>query len=203
MLIEVAGKRILTDPGRFGSGFADLTNLDLILITHEHADHLHSQSLETLIKNNPDVTVVTNTSVGKILSELGVSFTVLEGTAASTMASINLKAYDGKHAEIFEDFGQVQNTGYLIADELFYPGDAYTMPEEKITTLALPVAGPWCKLPEALQYAIAVAPQNVFPVHDWLLNDEGIALTYTIAGNVLTEHNITFVPLHNNETKSI
>ena len=40
LLIEVAGKRILTDPGRFSVSQNDVSNIDIILITHEHADHL-------------------------------------------------------------------------------------------------------------------------------------------------------------------
>ena len=45
LLIEVNDKRILTDPGKFTSDQNGLTDIDLILITHEHADHLHTESL--------------------------------------------------------------------------------------------------------------------------------------------------------------
>jgi L-ascorbate metabolism protein UlaG (beta-lactamase superfamily) len=53
LLIEVAGKRVLTDPGVFSTTQNDLTNLDLILITHEHGDHLHSESLQAILEKKP------------------------------------------------------------------------------------------------------------------------------------------------------
>ena len=35
--------------------------------------------------------------------------------------------------------------------------------------MALPVAGPWMKLEEAIEYAKAVKPKVIFPVHDGML----------------------------------
>ncbi len=200
LLIEHNDKRILTDPGNFAEGYVDLTDLDLILITHEHADHLHTDSLQTLVTNNPQARVVCNQSVGKILAEHNIAYTVLEGRDSDVVAAVPLAAYDGPHAEIFEDFGQVQNTGYFIDNALFYPGDAYTIPDAVPQVLALPVGGPWCKLPDALHYATQVQPQVAFPVHDWTLTETGTALAYRIATAVLSEHNIPFKALHNGET---
>ena len=201
LLIEVSGKRILTDPGRFSTAQNDLENLDLILITHEHADHLHTESLEAILEKNPGVKIITNEGVGKILDEMGVEYDVLEGTSTGEYAGIALEAQDGPHAEIFEEFGQVQNTGYFIAEELFYPGDAYTEPGKEVPVLALPIAGPWCKAADALRYAIKVNPKKAFPVHDALLNEDGIVLTHGLFENVLSQNDIEFVRLENNETK--
>lgn len=203
LLIETEGRRILTDPGRFSVSQNEIRNIDLILITHEHADHLHTSSLQTILANSPEAQIVCNSSAGKLLEVAGVAYTLLEGREEALLKEIVLKAYDGEHVEIFEDFGQVQNTGYFIGDELFYPGDAYTVPEEPVRILALPVAGPWCQLPDALKYAIAVAPEVAFPVHDWLLNETGLELTYGIANTVLTKHDIRFVPIRNDEMKDI
>lgn len=203
LLIEVAGKRILTDPGRFSSGQNTVDNLDLVLITHEHADHLHSESLESIVANNPGVQVVTNTSVGKILSELGVSFDVLEGDAIATYADIEIGAFDGEHVEIFGDYGIVQNTGYFIHNELFYPGDAYTNPEKPVRVLALPVAGPWCKASDAINYALEIKPEIAFPVHDAILNENGIALVHGLVERQLTEHGVSFRRLKPDESIEI
>jgi L-ascorbate metabolism protein UlaG (beta-lactamase superfamily) len=203
LLIEYNGKRILTDPGGFGTGFTTLTDLDLILITHEHADHLHTESLKTIVTNNPQARVVTNSAVSTILSEANIDHTILEGRAVGEFAELFIEAFDGRHEEIFNDVGIVQNTGYFIDNQLFYPGDAFTNPRKEVAVLALPIAGPWCSLPAALHYALSLRPGTVIPVHDWLLNDDGIDLTYRIASNVLAEHEILFTPLHNNETKEV
>ncbi|HMA79084.1 MAG TPA: MBL fold metallo-hydrolase [Candidatus Paceibacterota bacterium] len=203
LLIEVNGKRILTDPGRFTHSQDEVTNVDLILITHEHADHLHADSLHAILTQNPDAIVVTNSAVGKILQELGITHSILEGRVAGTHAGVTLEAYDGEHVEIFEDFGIVQNTGYFIAEELFYPGDAFTNPGKPVPVLALPIAGPWCKAADAIRYALEVQPTKAFPVHDWLLNEDGVALYYGLFTTQLTQHDITFVELRNGESKEL
>ncbi len=201
LLIEVNGKRVLTDPGRFSVSQNTVTDIDLILITHEHADHIHSASLQAILENNPKAQVVTNSGVARVLTELGISHEILEGAAHGEMSGVALEAYDGKHAEIFEEYGQVQNTGYFIANQLFYPGDAYTEPKKDVPVLALPVAGPWCKSADAIAYALRVKPQKAFPVHDWLLNDDGVALVYGLFESQLKNHDIEFVRLGNDETK--
>jgi L-ascorbate metabolism protein UlaG (beta-lactamase superfamily) len=201
LLVEVAGKRVLTDPGRFTVTQNELTDSDVILITHEHADHLHIESLKAVLAHSPKAVVVTNSGVGKLLSDAGIMHLVVEGRTTAKPAGITLEAYDGAHAEIFEQFGQVQNTGYFIAETLFYPGDAYTNPCRPVPILALPVAGPWCKSADVIRYAIELKPDKAFPVHDWLLNDDGIAVTYGVLEANLSAHHINFIRLGNGETK--
>lgn len=46
LLIEEEGLRILTDPGSYSTRQNDVQNIDVILITHEHPDHLHIESLK-------------------------------------------------------------------------------------------------------------------------------------------------------------
>ena len=195
LLIELAGKRILTDPGRFSVAQNEVTGLDLILITHEHADHLHSESLQAILKNNPAAAVVTNEGVGKILTELGLRYEVLVEAEPTERCGVTLEAFDGKHAEIFAAYGQVQNTGYFIAEQLFYPGDSYIEPGKPVPVLALPVAGPWCKSAESIAYAVRVKPDAAFPVHDAVLNDEGLALTHGLFKLQLQTQGIDFIPL--------
>lgn len=199
LLVEDEGKRILTDPGRFSVSQNEVKDLDIILITHEHTDHLHSESLTEIIKNNPQAKVITNESVGKILTELGVSFKVLPETTPTECCGVTLEAFDGIHAEIFEEIGQVQNTGYFIAEKLFYPGDSYTEPNKPVSILALPVAGPWCKAADAIAYAIRVNPEKAFPVHDAVLNEAGLALTHGIFKTQLANKGIEFVGVVNGD----
>jgi len=200
LLIETAGKRILTDPGRFSVSQNDVLDIDLILITHEHADHLHTESLQIILDNNPQAEIVTNEGVGKILTELGIPYAVLAEAQQVEKCGVALEAFDGQHVEIFEDFGLVQNTGFFIDEKLFYPGDAYILPGKPVPVLALPVSGPWCKLSEAVDYALQVKPTQAFPVHDAVLNDDGIALVHGLFSLHLKAHDIKFVPLKNGDS---
>lgn len=198
LLIEVAGKRILTDPGKFSSGFENITEIDLILITHEHADHFHSESVVHILEQNPQATVVTNSSVGALLAQMGISYECYEGDKAGECNGVHLHAIDGKHEEIYEEYGQVQNTGFLIEDTLFYPGDSYLVPQQPVEILALPVAGPWCKVPEAIRYALAVKPKIAFPVHDATLSELGKSVTYPHFERELKNIGCRFVVLDTN-----
>lgn len=193
MLLETHEKRILVDPGRFTNAQNELTDIDIILITHEHADHCHSESVQKIVEKNPDVVIVTNTSVATLLRSLSIDVYVLEGRDAATITDVALEAFDGPHVEIFEDFGIIQNTGYLIENFFFFPGDAYTVPDKSIDVLALPVAGPWCKISDAILYAKKVAPKTAFPVHDATLNTDGKAVTYPHFVRELEKEGIDFV----------
>lgn len=195
LLLEVSGKRILVDPGRFSEAQNSLTDIDTILITHEHADHFHTESVAQILNNSPEAVVITNTTVARLLEALGVIAHVLEGREAATIVDVPISAYDGPHVEIFETFGLVQNTGYLIDSTFFFPGDAYTLPKVPVKVLALPVAGPWLKASDALHYALAVAPEVAIPVHDATLSEVGKEVTYGLFARELPKHSICFTPL--------
>jgi L-ascorbate metabolism protein UlaG (beta-lactamase superfamily) len=195
LLIKTDTVTVLTDPGVFSSGQNTLSGIHIVLITHEHADHLHVESLKKVLENNPEAMVITNGSVGKILDTLHIPYKIVEGRGAETIHGVTLEAYDAKHEEIYEQVGQVQNTGYFINDTLFYPGDAYIEPFKKVPVLALPVAGPWCKIGDAIRYAIRVSPQKAFPVHDGQLVPERIGGNHQHPKNILGEKGIDFVPL--------
>ena len=195
ILIEVKEKRILVDPGRFSTGQNQLTDIDIVLITHEHADHCHTESVLQIAANNPDVIIVTNTSVATLLQSLEIEAHVIEGRDRANVADVSLEAFDGEHVEIFEEFGLVQNTGYLVEDHFFFPGDAYTVPNKQVKVLALPVSGPWCKIADAIRYALMVKPAVAFPVHDATLNEAGQAVTYPHFERELSKASIEFLVL--------
>jgi L-ascorbate metabolism protein UlaG (beta-lactamase superfamily) len=196
LLIETdAGKRILTDPGNFSTGQNEATGIDLAVITHEHADHFHVESLKAVLANNPTAQVVANAAVGTILAAEGIVHQVLEGEAAAEVSGVPLEAHDARHEEIFEEMGQVQNTGFFIAGRLFYPGDAFAVPAKPVEILALPVAGPWCRIRDAVRYALAVKPKVAFPVHDGMIQDGRFGSVHGAPAKFLPPAGIEFRPL--------
>jgi len=192
LIIEVNGKRIMTDPGSYTvEEQAREKNIDLILITHEHGDHIHIESLKKILINNPNVKIITNEGVGKLLNGAGIKYEVLENKNPKDFLGIELEAHDCKHEEIFEDLGQVQNTAYFIGQKLFYPGDAFYNPGKPVEILALPVAGPWAKVKDFMKYVLEVKPKACFPVHDGMLTSfSGSA--YWVPEMVLPKFGIIF-----------
>lgn len=201
LLIHTDTLTILTDPGAFSSGQNTIIGIDIVLITHEHVDHLHVDSLKEVLKNNPQAQVITNSGVAKKLDEVGIVYSLLEGRSQTDIQGLTLEAFDCKHEEIFEEIGQVQNTGYFIDHTLFYPGDSFCNPGKPVAVLALPVAGPWCKIPDAIRYALAIKPNKVFPVHDGMLQTERIGSFHKIPETVLTKNGIEFVAMNEGDEK--
>ena len=196
LFIQTDRINILTDPGIFSVAQNSIKDIDIILITHEHEDHLHVDSLKEVLVNNPEAKVITNSSVGKILESENISYEILEGEGGKEIEGVFLEAFDGKHEEIFEEIGQVQNTGYFIDNKLFYPGDSFCNPNKSVDILALPVAGPWCKVADAIKYALEVNPTKVFPVHDGALQVNKIGGAHKIPEKVLSENGIQFVVMN-------
>ena len=177
MLIEENGLRILTDPGTFSTQQDNVTDIDIILITHEHADHFHVPSVKAILAHNPQAKIITNTAVGKLLEKEGItSYTVVEHGQSIIEKGVSIEGFGNEHAVIYKTFPVAQNTGYFIANRLFYSGDALTNPRKRVEILALPVAGPWLKTSEVIDYALEINPSVCFPVHDAVLShlDVGI-----------------------------
>ncbi len=193
-MIEEKNIRILTDPGTFTIKQQEkINNIDLILITHEHADHIHVPSLKKIMENNISAKIITNESVGKLIEKENIKFEIIKHEEIKEFKGIILEAIEAKHEIIFEDFGQVLNTGFFINKKFFYPGDSYIVPKNKVNILALPVAGPWCKVNDFMKYALKVKPEIAFPVHDGMLNTFGS--NHNIPLKVLPENGIKFVIL--------
>lgn len=204
LLIDTGKIRILTDPGSFTvEKHVQVKDIDVILITHEHADHLHTNSLHQIMENNPEARILTNSAVAKILEPLGIVHEVLEGESVLEVKETLIEAYDAGHEEIYEELGQVQNTGYFIDNKLFYPGDSFANPGKEVSILALPVAGPWCRIGDSIKYALQVGPEKAFPVHDGMIKPENISLVHRIPGIVLAENNIRFIPMETGDEKEL
>lgn len=165
---EINGKRVMTDPGAFSTAQVEEQNINLVLFTHEHADHLHLESLQKVLENNPECKIITNSAVGKILEENNIKYIKVAGGENYNFEGISISGFGGKHAEIYGEYGQVENTGYMI-DALCYPGDAFENPDAPVDILALPVAGPWMRAKDGIDYAKLIKPRVAFPVHDAIL----------------------------------
>ena len=177
LLIETKGKRILTDPGSYTvKEHSKLTYIDYILFTHEHPDHLHTESFKDILKLNPKAVVYSNSSAGEILSKENIKHSVIKNGDVIFLGEINVTGIGGKHAMIHSSVPLSENIGYFIDNRLWYPGDSFTPPEKEVEILALPVSGPWMKISEAIDYALLVKPKFAFPVHDGIRFDTSHAL---------------------------
>lgn len=194
MLIEEKGARLLTDPGAFTADkHSSLTGLDAILYTHEHADHYHLQSLQALLKANPKAIVLCNPSVAALLSKEGIPHEVVEDGQSSMVKGVAVDGHGVTHAIIHSSLPPMQNTGFMIGGRLWYPGDELGVdPGVQPDIMALPVAGPWLKLSEAIDYALKLKPKAAFAVHDMVLNQALTGFVPQMVGSILEPRGTRF-----------
>jgi L-ascorbate metabolism protein UlaG (beta-lactamase superfamily) len=173
--IEKDGRTLVIDPGTF-SGDALIDGADAVLVTHEHMDHL---DVDLLNSANPGVEIWTCPAVAGKLGDSPAKVQAVREGDGFTTAGFDVKVVGEWHAKNHPDFPIVENVGFLVDDEVFYPGDALTPPGVDVSTLLVPTNAPWMKAPEMVEYLRAVRPARAYSTHDGLLNDIGLSLIDT------------------------
>jgi L-ascorbate metabolism protein UlaG (beta-lactamase superfamily) len=166
LLAEDAGWRVLIDPGCFSHGLEALTDLTAVLITHLHEDHLDIGRVHALHETNPSLRIICDEASAGMLSQAGVLAEVAhEGDELDV--GVGIRVYGTDHAVIHPDLPSVPNVGYLLADQLFAAGDAFTVPDLPVDILAVPVDAAWMKVSDAIDWLRIVRPRLAVPVHDY------------------------------------
>jgi L-ascorbate metabolism protein UlaG (beta-lactamase superfamily) len=178
LLVDTGSARLLFDPGIYSTGFESLRDLDAILITHQHADHLDVNRLPHLVRENPEVTLVADPGSTDDLAKLAPPVTTVHPGAALELAGAVVNVVGGRHAVIHPDYPIVPNVGYVVDHGAFYhPGDSLFVPEQKIDVLGLPAGAPWLKTGEAIDFQREVAPRVSVPIHEGTLSEVGKQIT--------------------------
>lgn len=202
LVLENNGTKILTDPGTFTiEETKTVKGINTILITHEHGDHFHVESIQVVLKNNPGATVVSNSAVAKLLAEKNIPCTVVGDKQSATVNGILIEGFGKDHAPIYGTMGLVENTGYMVANKFYFPGDSFYDPKKPIDVLALPVAGPWMKISEAIDFAKKMKPRTAFGVHDGMIVLGFSSFVATMLQNFLKPDGISFVALGAGDSK--
>jgi hypothetical protein len=149
--------------------------------------------VKAVMANNPNAVIITNTAVAVLLKKEGFDATIVENGAHFIQGDVRFEARgDDKHATIHPTLPDIQNTAYFIGDRLFYPGDAFAEPGRPVDVLALPIAAPWLKVSEPIDYAIKLKPKVTFPVHEGVLSEAALGFVPMMFERILGQQGITF-----------
>ena len=170
--LDVGGKLLLIDPGGFTLPLDGIVDTVAVVLTHEHADHWTPEHLERILKAAPGIPIFAPEGVAKAASDFDI--TVVSAGDVVEVEPFTLQFFGGEHILIHESLPIVQNVGVLVNDQLYYPGDSYTVPEGvDVQLLAAPLGGPWLKIGEAMDFVLAVKPRRAFGTHDMTLSTIG------------------------------
>ncbi|WP_418275040.1 MBL fold metallo-hydrolase [Isoptericola jiangsuensis] len=187
--LERDGARLAIDPG----ALTDPQVLDgaaAVLITHEHPDHVVPERLAATLEARADLRAWAPEPVVEALRSAGAPADRLHAVSSGQEFSAGgfaVRALGGSHAVIHPALPVPANLAYLVEGVVLHPGDSYTPAPDgvDVDVLALPVGGPWVKVSEAVDYAVAVAPRVVVPIHDAVLSDAGKGAADRIAGGLV------------------
>jgi L-ascorbate metabolism protein UlaG (beta-lactamase superfamily) len=180
--LEKDGSVLVIDPGTFSDAGPALAGAGAVLITHEHADHLDADRVRAAMTGDPGLHMWTNAGVAAQFAEFGPRVHAVAHGDTFTAAGFDVHVYGRDHAQIHPDVPVIVNTGFAVDGTVFHPGDALTVPEDRVPVLLLPLVGPWLKTSEMIDYARAVAPQRAYAIHEAILNADGLGLMDRMLG---------------------
>ncbi len=177
LLVEIADTRVLVDPGGFSAGFEDLRDLDAIIITHQHPDHLDQERLPALLRANRQAAVHADPQTAELIDWAGADVVTLSEGSDVALRSVTLSPIGQLHAVIHGGVPRPTNVGVVLRADgepsIYHPGDAYDGEPGQVDLLAVPVSAPWAKVSESIAFVRRVAPTGIIPIHEALLSETG------------------------------
>ena len=172
LMFTFGGKVIHIDPWTQLADYSKLPKADLILITHEHRDHLDLKAVDILRKERTAIVCP------KIPAQQVKGATVMNNGDVKTIEGLTIKAIPAYNIVGKRDTGQPfhpkgDGNGYVIAfgdKNVYVAGDTENVPEMKalkgIDIAFLPMNLPPTMSPEMVADAVlAFKPKILYPYH--------------------------------------
>jgi L-ascorbate metabolism protein UlaG (beta-lactamase superfamily) len=172
-LVETHAARLLIDPGTMSS-VDDVRDLDAVLVTHQHPDHVDPVRLAAVLAANPGARLVVDPDSVAAVEGLPDPDVVARPGDRIDFGATVVEVVGGLHAAVYGDVPGCTNSAYLIDDGAFlHPGDSFVVPDREIDVVAVPIDGPWLKIAEAIDYVRQLRPRVAVPIHEGETTDPG------------------------------
>lgn len=184
MLLEKGSARLLIDPGTIAMdshSLDDFGDVQAVLYTHRHADHLDERQVEALL--NRGATLYGNADVCSVIGDAANE--VCDG-ADFEIADFRVLPRDLPHFPMVDGSAGPPNTGFIVDGRLFHPGDGISIDGVKVDVLAVPIAGPSTSFRDAYVFTQQVGAETVVPIHyEFFVADPGMFATYCDVAKVV------------------
>ena len=199
MVLEKNGRSLVFDPVEIDAHLPELHDVELIVITHKHGDHLQPQAIERILQQNPGARVLTTQDAA---SEIPGAEAHKGGENIAT-ENFSLKFFGQNHASIVPGVVPCENLGVVVDDVVMNPGDSFDVPagmEQGPEVLLVPSASPWNKVSESMEYIKTVRPKIAIPVHNAVLSEFGNGIQNNWLRQACEAVGVQFIPLGINES---
>ena len=110
LLVEANAARVLIDPGVLSDAWHGLRDLDAVLVTHVHPDHLDPAAAAELHRGNPTASWHVEPSVLDLLPQ-GARGSALPAEQSLTVGDLTVVAVGGTHASVHPDLPRAGTSG--------------------------------------------------------------------------------------------
>jgi L-ascorbate metabolism protein UlaG (beta-lactamase superfamily) len=191
LMMNYNGRIIHVDPYSKLADYSKLPKADILLITHEHQDHLDGAAIASLRTGETSI-VLPEKAADKIAGGM-----VMKNGDVQTLKGIAIEAVPAYNLVHKRDNGQPfhprgQGNGYVLAfgdKRVYIAGDTENTPEmkalEKIDVAFLPMNLPYTMTPEMVaDAALAFRPKVLYPYHYGETDTSRIVELLKGAGNI-------------------
>ncbi|HUX20209.1 MAG TPA: MBL fold metallo-hydrolase [Spirochaetia bacterium] len=172
VMFQYADKVIQVDPYAKVADYSRLPKADLVLITHEHGDHLDQSALQNARGDNTKVIATETVSkqvIGAIVMHNGDT-RVVDGLSIEAIPAYNI-VHKRDNGQAFHPKGV--GNGYILTvgdTRVYVAGDTENTPEmeavKDIAVAFLPMNLPYTMTPEMVADAArAIRPKILYPYH--------------------------------------
>ena len=172
LMFRYDGTVLHVDPVGREADYSSLPKADLVLVTHEHGDHLDPDAIDA-IRTNGTVIIVSRSCAGRVDGSV-----TMENGDTRTAAGLRIEAVPAYNLVHKRDNGQPfhpkgDGNGYVITFDdtrVYVAGDTENTPEMKalkdIDIAFLPMNLPYTMTPEMVADAAkAFRPRILYPYH--------------------------------------
>lgn len=187
------GQSLLVDPGVWSHDVAAAEDLAGIIITHQHPDHCDPALLADIIAKYPSATVLVPQHFDvQLPGDVTPHYLRAQPGETHHIGVFQIETSGGEHAPIDQSVVTPENLAVYIDQSLYYPGDSFVLPSGPVDVLALPVAAPWMRISQALDFLRQVRPARAFPVHDAILSPAGKELVDRLVSVVAEDSGVVY-----------